>query len=250
MSRVEKGEDMRKQFSSMRGEVLDTVRQGSRRGGRAAGCLIALLVSIAILALGCAWLVAATGLVSVPAVSAFAYRAPAPAHLVEPGKPLDQEVGASVNALLTARLREGGGRIEERSFAIDIPESSFTASLRDGMANTDQSLFDPATAQAAVTEGGLELFLPLRDNPRESALAFTLRLEARDGTIVPTVSRVTLGSLPIPGFLANAAAPAVHESLAPFARELSRYASVSAVRSQEGSVRVEGELTVEVIQTQ
>lgn len=246
MSRIEKGADANGQLEAMRGEMMKTVRRSGRRG--AAGCAVAVLISLCVMFALSAWLVSATGLVIVPGFSR-AYRPSAPDHAVEPGEAIEALVNRALGEQLTARLREGSGSLQDRRISLVIPEGSFTASLRQALESTDQAVFDPSSAQAAVALDALELFLPFKDNPQGSALRALVSFSAKDGRLVPSVSGVRLGSLPVPDALTQAALePAVRESLAPFARELGRYAAVRAASFLPGALRLEAELTVEVLQ--
>lgn len=246
MSRVEKGAAANAQMEAMRGEMLRTVRRGS--GGRGkAGCALALLAALLAVAAFACWLVTATGLAAVPGFSA-AYRAPAPDHAVAAGAPIEAVVNGLLGDALTARLREGRGTLQDRAIALTLPESAFTASLRQALARTDQSVIDPERAQAAVAGEALELFLPFKDNPRGSALVVRLSFAAKDGGLEPAVAGVRLGALALPDFLVEAAIqPAVRQSLAPFSQELNRYAALRAVTFVPGAVRLEADLTVDVL---
>lgn len=249
MARIEKEGEVKEQLESMRGEMLKTVRQAGRPRRPWLTCGIVLLLAFALVAFAAAWVLAATGLVNIPGVSSAAYEAPTPVHPVAPGEPLDVFVSRALNDTLSRRLAESGGLLDDRRITIDIPESSFTASIRAALSQTDQTVFDPGTAQAAVIPEGLELFLPFKDNPQGSALTLVLAFEAKEGVLDPVVRSVRVGALRLPAPLVQAAiVPAVQQSLAPFAQELGRYASVREVAYPSGFMRVEADLTVEVLQ--
>ena len=246
MARVEKDEDVQTQLAQMHGEMMRTVRRQGGGGKRIAA--VVALVSMLCVALAAGWVVAATGLVRVPVLTGLAYHAPKASHEVRATEPIETLAARSLSDLLGTRLRQGGGKLEDRSFSLDIPEGAFTASLRDAIGRTDQKLVDSTRVQAAVVADGLELFMPFADNPQGSALLLTLRFSAVSGTLASTVSAVRVGSLPLPDPITQAAlTPAVGQSLAPFAQALGRYATLRAVSYEPGAIRLTGELSVDII---
>jgi len=248
MARVDKEGDLRRDMAEMKGEMLQTVRQSGRRPRFALGCGIVALVVLVLSLFAAAWAFAATGLANVPVLTSVAYHRPEPAHPVAATVTLDLFVSDFLNRVLTARLQQGGGTLNDRSISIDLPEGSFTASLRAALKSNAQTAIDPDRSQVAVDEQGLELYLPLADNPRGSAVTLRLRMETGQDGLTVRVSDLHVGSLPFPDFVTQAVlAPAVQSSFAGFAKELARYATITSVSYAPGAVTLKGDLTVEVL---
>lgn len=137
-----------------------------------------------------AWVLASTGLVNVPVLTGLAYRKPEPSAVVEPGVPFE--------AFLSVRLLEPdslGAQDAAGPFVLSIPESTLTASVRDALSSSGQTFFDDRTAQASVTAArGVELYLPLVDNARETAVLVRLHVSAKDGALAVSVEDASVGS--------------------------------------------------------
>lgn len=248
MARVEKEGDLRRDMAQMKGEMLQTVRQSGQRPRMWLGCLGAAAIVFLLLFGFAAWVLAATGLVNVPLLTAAAYHRPEPAHPSPPTVPLDAYVSNLLSRELTARLQAGGGTLQDRAITIQIPEGSFTASLRAALQANGQTAIDPVSSQVAVVADGLELYLPLANNPRGSAVVLRLRMDAGQDGLTVRVSDLTVGSLPIPDAITQAVLmPAIQQSFAGFAKELGRYAVITSVSYGQGAVTMSGELTPDVL---
>jgi hypothetical protein len=250
MSRMDKEGDLRRDMAAMKGEMLQTVRQSGRRPRAWIGCL-AIVVGGALVFFGAiCWAVAATGLVPIPLFTAIAYHRPEPEHEVAATVPLDQDVSARLTSELTARLQAGGGTIKDRSISIPLSEGSFTASLRQAFADNIQTAFDGKRSQVAVDPDGLEMYLPLADNPRGTAVLLRLRVTAGQDGLSVRVSNLRIGSLPVPDLITQATVmPAIQQSFAGFVTQLSRYADITSVTYAPGTVTFSGTLAADVLKT-
>ena len=178
---------------------LPVAEEPERKETRSRGkrsCALVLLVAVLLGAFWAAWAVASTGLVSVPVLTGLAYHKPEPSVSVEPGVPFE--------AFLSARLLEPGKNPDD-SFSLSIPESTLTASVRDALSSSGQTIFDDRKAQASVTAArGVELYLPLQGNARETAAVVRLRVSAKDGALVVSVEDASVGSWAVWGVIQSA----------------------------------------------
>ena len=201
MARVEKNKGVEEGMSHMKGDILKAVRHDTRKGRGLWSCA-AILVAIifSFLAIG-AWMAAATGIVSVPLFSSLAYRAPAPSHAVAPGPSFEEYLRASA----------GAGSLA------DIPEGTLTTIVRDALATNGQTWLDDHGAQAARADGGVELYLPLRDNAQGTAIVALVDVSEADGKLSVSIRHASIGSLGVPSWLVSLVlSPAIAPFVASF----------------------------------
>lgn len=251
MARVEKNEAVSKEVAAMKDEMVQTVKMsGNRKSKFALGCLIIFVLAVlAVLGLG-AWTLAATGLVRVPVVSSWAYEVPAPAHAVEPGLPLDTKINDDLTAEINRRLIAGGGQIKNRTISLDLPEESFTALFKSLIEQSGVEEISSKGAQIAVLPGqGLELFLPLADNPQQSALIVWLRVVPdAQGLLDIKVDHIQLGAFDMPGYLYGPIIqPVIQQNMEQLNREWGRYATFQDIEYETGNVKVIGTIAVEIL---
>lgn len=246
MSRIEKGQPAKQEIEQLKQEVIGEVRKVNRR--KVPWRALMFFVMVLAFAGAGAWVLAASGFVSVPFVSAYAYREPTPTRIVESGEALDAVISSSLGNLLTERLQAGGGELAERSFELVLPESAFTASLRAGLGNDANAVIDPDRAQVAILENeGLEIFLPFRNSETGTALVIVLPLRAQDGVITFDAPNVRLGSLSLPGWASQALiVPPLAQGASAFQNAIAGAATVSDIRFTDGSVTLVGEFQVEI----
>lgn len=184
----------------MKGDILKAVHKGKPRLLGFWSCAVLLLVVILPIGGFVAWTAAATGLVAVPVLSSWAYEVPAPSRSVA--------AGLSLEAYLKSGSFKG-------NFA-DIPETTMTALVRDTLSTDGQTWFDERKSQIAKNEdGGVELYLPLRDNAQRSALVAHLDVSLDQGKIAVVVSDVALGSWKVPAWIVSSViVPAIAPTIA------------------------------------
>jgi hypothetical protein len=177
MSRIEKNQPVVEEMEQMERRLVAATSRGRRRGWRL-WLGIALLCAFAAMAGLALWVLAATGVMDVPAVSAWAYEPPVPTREVGRGIPLETVL-----------------RQQSLASSAVVTEETLTTELRDALQTSGQTFADADGAKSAVLGAdGIELFLPLLDNESGSALVVGLRLSAEDGTLRASADRVVLGS--------------------------------------------------------
>jgi hypothetical protein len=223
--------------------------RGRPRGHGQLNCCLFLLALLLAAAGAIVWFLAASGLVTLPIISSWVYKAPTPIHDVVASAPLDVYLSEVFNDLLTDRLQAGGGVLIDRSVEVSLPEGSITASFRDLIAEVEVPWFDFEKAQVAVGEDGLELFLPLINSENNNALILFLVPGAVDGLVSLQSSRISLGSLTTPTWFSDSLlTPLLRQGLNPLNELVGRYAAVEKVEVGEGEMTVVGELSVEVME--
>ncbi|MBI4437447.1 hypothetical protein HY631_00665 [Candidatus Uhrbacteria bacterium] len=248
MTRVEKNASVAQQIEKVEGSVVREVRSASRRHRPALTCSLIVLTVVVGFLVWAGWLVAATGLVEIPLLTSLAYDAPAPLRVVTPGTPVEIFVENALTRELTARLQSGSGELEDRRVTLTVSEASFTATLRSLLEGSGLSVFDPAFAQMAIDpESGAELFVPIKNNPRASAIRVDVAVTAQDGTVSITPTRLRVGSLDVPAvFLRALVNPLLQQQLAKLNDALIGYARIDSVTLAQGEMTLTGALSVEL----
>ena len=251
MTRIEKNEPVAKEVAALKDEMVQTVKMsGNKKGKFALGCLIFFIAFIVLLVTGLAWIAAATGLVRIPVISGLAYEKPAPAHLVAPGLPLDTKINNDLTAEVNRRLVAGHGQLADRTITLELPEDGFTSLLKNLVEESGVKEVKSAGAQIAVIPNqGLELFLPLADNPQESALIVWLEVVPDDqGLLNIQITNLQLGSFSLPGLLYRPIIePLIKQNMAQLNSDWGRYATFEDIKYETGQVVVTGSIVVEVL---
>lgn len=193
------------------------------------------------------WLVAATGLISIPLFSRLAYEVPSPLRVVTPGVPLETYIQSEVSEILTRRLYEGQGSLQDTSLEMHLTEQSFTASLRGLSQEIGEGLpFDISTAQVAIdTQKGAEIFLPFKENPQQTAVRLCVYASVQDGAISLEIKEAEIGALGVPVNMLN---PLLHrvveQNLQSLYAQLGSYVSLTSIAYEDGVMILSGNLAV------
>jgi len=220
----------------------------SRRHHGKIGCCLFILLFFLAMAGGLVWFTAASGLVTVPVVSNWAYKAPTPLHAVAAGAPLETYLSENFNTLVTQRLQSGGGSLADRSVEMSLPEASITNSFRSILEQNNLVWLNAAAAQVAINNEGVEVFLPLTIQPNNNALVLFLDLGAENGLITLKSVRISLGSLTVPTWLTEIIfVPLLQQGLGHVNQQIGRYITVDKIEAAEGQLVVSGTLTVAIM---
>lgn len=248
MSRIEKSEEPQKNASQIKDEVVERFEDQKKKTHGRFSCF---LIALSILVLFCgfiAWQIAATGLVSVPVFSSFAFTNPKPVRVIEAGMPVEQLSEAIFKTTLTKRLQASGGVLLDRSMTLTLPESSLTATLQNELKKTGETSIDAPHAQIAVLPNQeLELLLPIKTEGHATALLVRVSLVANQGLFEIKLLDVRLGSFHAPSVLvASLVQPFVNRELASLNQSLSSYMHVDSLITKEGELHAAGTFTVEL----
>lgn len=248
MTRLEK-EMVTSDAAGKKDEIVETYQGSETITQKKNSCLKILILFFVFFVFGCAWLVASTGLVSVPVISRFAFHEPKPVRLVEPTSSADEYTKTFFTSLVQTRWKESGGKLTDRSVEITLPESVLTASVQSFLRESGfVGFFNTDRVQIAVLQDNqLELFVPIHVKNETTACVLRVNLMAKNGSFDLELSRVELGSLVLPSqVIAAILQPFVNRELSVLNKSLSSYMRVDSLSTQNGSIRATGTLTVEV----
>lgn len=237
MSRIEKNQPIVKEMEQMEDRLAGAVRHAGRPRWKiwAAFAILAIVLGLVAFAL---WTVAATGLVRVPLATNWAYERPLPSRVVGEGVPFETAAQQQIAAESVRRAYAGA---DGSGMALSISETTLTTELRDALETSGQSAVDASSAQVSVSEeGGVELFLPLRDNAQQTALTAVMSISVDgNGTPVAKAEDVSLGSWHVPGWLRDSVVnPAVKAAVDGAFQQLPDTVVLKSIRTQDGSVAV------------
>lgn len=248
MTRVEKQTSVAQQLEGMKKEVVREVRQHNRKRRPLLTCSLLILLLIVSVCVWVGWLLAATGLVEVPLLTSLAYDAPKPIHPVEAGTPVEVFVEEQLKSEITSRLQSGSGELQDRSVSLVISEEAFTATLRSFVEESGIALLDGSETQLALDPNiGAELFVPLKNNPRASAVIVTMEVGVVDGDITITPTHLRVGSLELPRFVVTKLLnPLLQQEVVKLNDGLTGYADIDSVVGTAGEMTLTGRLSVEI----
>ncbi|PJE77260.1 hypothetical protein COV05_00205 [Candidatus Uhrbacteria bacterium CG10_big_fil_rev_8_21_14_0_10_48_16] len=248
MARIEKNASLEKQITDVKGDVVREVRRRTHKGHPWLIALLIFLVLVSGVFIWGAWVVAETGLASVPILSSRAYTIPEPTRVVTPGVPVETVLEEEFTSTLTQRLYEGRGELKDRTLEARISEASLTASLRSIMEESGVEWLDGSNIQAVIEPGlGIEFFVPVADVESQTALKAIFSISAENGVVVVTPDEVMIGSAHVPNFLiASFLKPYLESELARMNAVMVGYAQISSIEVFSGELVMTGELSVEL----
>lgn len=249
MSRIERGVPAPPPPTIVK-QVVGAAKPSGRRIPKKLSCLMIVLIVLAVIAGWVGWFVASAGLMRLPLFTPWFYREPAPIHLVTPGEPLEDSVSAQISDEATRRLQQGGGIIADRSISVKLTEESFTASLRQTVADAEKTLIDASAVQIAIdSDVGTELYIPVRLLGQKTALVIRLQIGFRDGSLAADIGDVRIGARRLPSWFARLLIkPPLEAGLTAFSSQLSQYVKLTGVETFDGLIRLNGELVVEELE--
>lgn len=240
------------------------------------GCLAIPLVLILGVASAGAFFASKAGIVHIPVFS-LAYKEHQPIRAVIPDKkvtslfPADafkaleglDQPGADTEAALNDLFndenvqaffknleRTAGSASGKLSFS--LTEGMLTASLRqaaavapkdaEGKAAADDQPVDLSQAQIAISAAqGVEVFLPLKDNPQHSSVRVYLRPSLVDGALSVSLLDVWVGNLRVPpSFVKQLDEEGIQKAFASAAPGMKEHVNLTAVTVEDGAVKLEG----------
>ena len=202
-------------------------------------------VILALIGFGILYLVAKTGLVRVQVFTAMAYALPTPERTVESGTAVEQEMEKQLVATLQSKL--SAGTFTDADATLVFSEGTLTTSLRSAIAQGAQEVFVQDSAQVVILQSGeVELYLPFTGNEQNSALLLRVAPTAKDGGLAFDVTRVQVGQLFVPAWLQFAVQWPLDKLVSQLNDFLDAYVSVQNVTLQEGSVTLDGTMTLDL----
>jgi len=207
---------------------------GSEKHSGGFGCSSCLLWFVLLFGLigGYAvYLVAATGLVDVPKISAWAFHEPKPDHEVAPSTSFDTWFS---NYLVGSVSTNAASRT-----SVTIPEDVLTGLIRQGAGVSMSPSVDLSKSQIAAVGEDLEIFLPFK----ETAMVWRVRPKLEEGLLVLETEALRVGGSPVPRVFARTFLDrAARLALSNVQDEVAAYANLSGVRVTPEGLVLEGEL--------
>ncbi len=158
---------------------------------------------------------------------------------------------------LFAKLTQFGSQLPKPggSFSYTIPESVLTATLRQvqlpnippppgapsAPPHAPQFPFDMAQAQIALSkEKGMEVYLPLQNNPVHSAVRLYVRPFVDQQSLSADLTEAWVGDLQIPSWITQSGQNALRAALQAADSAVKNVAVFTRVDVEDGSLRLEG----------
>ncbi len=236
MSRIEKGKGLKEELEQMRGEMKKEIAT-TKTKKHFLSCSAIFFFAIFLLFGWATWMVASTGLIDVPLVSALSYHKPEPDHLVTPGVPVEAVVAEKIQTALAQQTRV---------FSFSLTESTLTASLRSFMEREKQDMIDASLAQVSISQGnGLTFFFPLPNSAKKTAVSLSVHASAKDGILALTPKQFSIGSFYLPDFLvAFFLQPFIESALVSLNDELKKTVNIETIEYTDGIVVVKGKMNL------
>ena len=243
MSRIEKNTPIKKEIDNLKKDLSQQMKPDKKKSNFFLTCgLIAFFVFVVVIGL-ITWSLAATGLVSVPIFSSFAYNVPSPTYVVEAGPSLEVHLQNQI-ATKTVEAMQTGGDMLNGSMSITLPETGFTTSLRSVIEESAEGQIDSENAQIAILEGqGLEVFLPLANNENESALVILLAISPQNDMLVAEIENIKIGAFRLPEWLSNLfIEPLVNNGIQEINKKLEAGAAIESIEYHQGELVLIGSI--------
>ncbi|MEK7615177.1 MAG: hypothetical protein AAB431_02225 [Patescibacteria group bacterium] len=236
MSRIEKGKGLKEELEQMRGEMKKEIAT-TKPKKRFLSCSVLFFLMIFFLCGWGVWIVASTGLVEIPLVSALSYHKPEPDHLVMPGVPVEV---IAAEKLQTAFAQQAA------STSFTVTESSLTASLRSLLEKEQHDTIDAGLAQVSISEeSGFTFFFPLPNSAKHTAIILSVKATANEGVIHVVPERFAVGSFHLPhALVAFFLQPFIESQLVSLNEELKTFVQVNGIEYKEGSVIIKAKVNL------
>src|SRR3989338_9729376 len=211
--------------------------------------LSVFVVILLVIFLRLAWIAAATGLVSVPVFSSYAYEELKPTREVSGTIDFQSYLSEALNTLVTNRLQSGRGALQDRSISLLLPEEILTKGLQQALKEKEIPSVQVEKSQLLVEENGsIELFLPVIYKERGSALRLSLFVTpTEEGELAIDLQDMWLGAWHVPKWLAQRFAKEVlAQAVIDLNEKIGRYLSIKKIDWSSGELTAHGELTIQV----
>ena len=248
MSRIEKTESKIEQEKMMRDEVIQEVKHRTKKSHPRMTCAGIVLIVLLCIASWMLWIIASTGLYTIPVFSLFAFHGPTPSRVIVPGTPVETLAENTFKSVLAQRLIRDGGKLTDRTISLEIPEASLTASMQKMIQGSSTPFLQVSGSQVVVLPNDqFEIFLPLANGANVTAVVADVTVMANHGVLSLVLKDVHVGLFHAPNWLvANVIQSTVNAELTSLNQSLGSYMEVDSLASKEGSVTLSGIFTVQV----
>jgi hypothetical protein len=248
MTRIEKDVQAKGEMKQMKEEVIKEVRKGGKGGNKKMTCSVIVLLFLVSIAFYFLWILASTGLVSVPLLSKVAYEKLEPTRVVFQAAPVQVVANETFQTAIAHKLQSGNGQILDKEMSLKIKEGSLTATVREIFDQSGLSFFDAKNAQIAVLKNGaFEIYAPVSGVGKETAMSLNLSAQIDDGNVYLEIGELNIGSYKAPKSLVNLMFGAIiNNELASLNEDLGSFMKIESILYEKGQVEFKGQLTVEV----
>jgi hypothetical protein len=106
--------------------------------------------------------------------------------------------------------------------------------------------FDFSAAQVALdAQKGAEIFLPIKENPQQTAVRICVYASAQDGAVSLEIKEASVGALDVPMSVFNSLLHrVVEQSLRSLYEQLGSYVSLHSITYEDGVMILSGDLAV------
>lgn len=207
--------------------------------------LLVSLIVLSLVGLALLFVVAKTGLVEIPVLSALAYELPQPSRIVNPGTSIEEELQTQLVAALQSKLQNG--TISDANVTLIFSEATLTAALRQAIGQGAESIFVKDASQVALLKNGqAEFYLPLVQKADRAVLLVRVAPSVKEGSLALAVTQAQIGQLSFPGFTRSIIQWPLDKLVVQVNEWLKNYASVESITMQEGSVSLDGAMTLDL----
>ena len=251
--RVEKDSDIKEEMKEMKQELSGEIRSRTKKRIRPkCACLLIVLALIIVGIVFGARALAKTGLVEVPVFSKIVDTQTLPSRIVSEGEPLETFLKKTLTSQVASIYKGGNTDLAGRAVSITVQDTTLTNALRVQLRSGEQKTFNAETAQIAVSEKGVEVYLPLAEvGDRKSGVGIIAVLvpKVESGKLAMNVSSVTVGTQKIPTFAARLVIePLMRAGINMVNEQLVKYAALREIRLGNGSITIEGDMTIEILE--
>lgn len=207
--------------------------------------LLVSLIVLSLIGLALLFVVSKTGLVEIPILSALVYQLPQPSRLVSPGTSIEDELQTQLISTLQSKLQND--TISDANVTLIFSEATLTAALRQAIGQGAESIFVKDASQVALLKNGqAEFYLPFVQKAGSSVLLVRVLPSLKEGSLAFSVTQAQIGQLPFPGFTRSIVQWPLDKLVVQVNEWLKNYASVESITMQEGSVSLDGTMTLDL----
>lgn len=249
MTRVEKDIQATGEIKQMKEDVIKEVRKSNRTTGSKMTCSIIVLFLVVVAVFIALWIVASTGLVSIPLFSRVAYKPLEPTRVVFAGTPVDVIANETFQTTIARKLEEGGGDLLDKNVSLKIREESLTATIKSAFEESGLTFIDGTNAQVVIRKNGsFEFFVPLNGYNSETSMMLNLSAQIDNGNVVLEIGKLKIGAFTVPKSIVTLMiGKIVTNELSSLNSVIGSYMKINAIIYNPGELEFQGELTVEVI---
>ena len=249
--RVSKNQEIKEvqnELKKTKKQLSAEIKRETKKGHPILTCLIIIIVFVLVAGGWISSTVARTGLVEVPVFTSLFYEQPAPLREVVATVPIEETLSDQITETINDRIAAIGGTEIDRSFSFSFAEEALSATVL-GLLSEDGFL-ENKDAQVVVEKSlGIEVFLPVADNPLQTAITAEMNpFIDQEGLVRVDLTKLKIGSLVLPQWLVNLVLSRPLDLITwEFNKNFSAYVDLEQVQVQDGVLIFMGEISVDIL---